>query len=493
MSQPPIAWTIAGSDSGGGAGIQADMAAMRAFGVHPCSVVSALTAQNSQTVTCIEAVSPAMFAAQLECLHADLPARAIKTGMLATAGQVSYLADYYTRCLGDVPLLVDPVAVSASGQPLAGEQVLDRIRSHLIPLAALVTPNIAELAILCGHAVDSDERLQQGAEQLLRLGAKAVLVKGGHAVWQGDQACDYFFSSQLSFKLIQPRQPTVHSHGTGCSMASAIAACLARGDLVEDAVVQANAYIAAGLSHAQPLGQGPGPVAHTQLPSPPHYFAKLVSLSPRASDVHSPAFEPVDTDNLGLYPIVDNTALLSELLRLGVQTIQLRIKEGSQLKIEAAVAEAVLLGRRYQARVFINDYWQFALKHKAYGVHLGQEDLQMADLQAIRRAGLRLGVSTHGYYELLNALALRPSYVALGHVFATPTKAMKSSPQGLQRLAHYTAIAEDMPTVAVGGINLDNAAKVKACGVGSIAVVRAVTDCINLAKQVEAFTDVIGR
>ena len=495
MTRTPICWTIAGSDSGGGAGIQADMAAMRAFGVHPCSVVSALTAQNSVTVSQVEVTPLGMFAAQLTALLEDLPPQAIKTGMLPDAEQAAHFAQVYQQHLADVPLIVDPVAVSASGSTLADNRALSATMQHLVPLATLVTPNIAELELLCGHPIDNDETLQAGAEYLLKQGAKAVLVKGGHAHWQGDNSLDHFYSRDLVFRLQQPRLQTPHTHGTGCSMASAIAAAMALGDPAEDAVVQANAYIAAGLADAAAIGKGPGPVAHTLLPTPATYFPALCPRSPMPGLSIPPAvadFASVGTDALGLYPVVDNTVLLQSLLSLGVKTLQLRIKAGKAMQVEGAIAEAVLLGRQYEARIFINDHWALAIKHKAYGIHLGQEDLQKADLVAIQKAGLRLGVSTHGYFELLNAKRLRPSYIALGHVFATPTKVMKSLPQGLERLRHYTDIAGDMPTVAIGGINLHNAAAVRDCGVGSIAVVRAVSQCEDLGKVVEAFTDVIG-
>lgn len=496
ISKRPICWTIAGSDSSGGAGIQADIAAIRAFGAYPCSVITAITAQNSLTVSHIEATSLTMFKAQLSALLEDLPPQAIKVGMLPTVEQITHFARFYQQSLQPTPLIIDPVAISASGSRLTEHHALQAMLQHLLPLATLVTPNIAELELLCGHPIDSDTSLLEGARFLIQQGANAVLVKGGHAHWQGEQACDYFISQDLAFCLQQPRVCTAHTHGTGCSMASAIAAAMALGDPIEDAIVQANAYIAAGLVKAQAVGSGPGPVAHTQLPTPARYFPSLHTLWPLISDTPSiaqKAFAPVETQQLGLYPVVDNVERLRSLLELGVTTLQLRIKHQADVDIEAAVLQATQLGNQYQARVFINDHWALALKYRAYGVHLGQEDLQQADLAALQQAGVRLGVSTHGYFELLNALRLRPSYIALGHVFPTPTKVMKSRPQGLKRLRHYVQISANVPTVAIGGINLDNATEVANCGVGSLAVVRAVGDCESdqLATTVEAFNRVI--
>lgn len=190
--------------------------------------------------------------------------------------------------------------------------------------------------------------------------------------------------------------------------------------------------------------------------------------------MYQPDYPPVPF-RLGLYPVVESVAWIERLLDAGVRTLQLRIKDKRDEEVEAEVVAAIALGQRYNARLFINDYWRLAIKHQAYGVHLGQEDLQTTDLKAIREAGLRLGVSTHDDMEIDVALAARPSYIALGHVFATQTKQMPSSPQGLAQLARHVQRLEDYPTVAIGGISLQRAPDVLATGVGSIAVVSAIT------------------
>jgi len=191
--------------------------------------------------------------------------------------------------------------------------------------------------------------------------------------------------------------------------------------------------------------------------------------------MYQPDFPPVPF-RLGLYPVVDSVAWIERLLAVGVKTIQLRIKDKQDDEVEADIIAAVALGRRYDARLFINDYWRLAIKHQAYGVHLGQEDLESTDeLELIRAAGLRLGVSTHDNMEIDVALAARPSYIALGHVFPTQTKQMPSAPQGLEQLASHIERLADYPTVAIGGISLERAPAVLATGVGSIAVVSAIT------------------
>lgn len=207
--------------------------------------------------------------------------------------------------------------------------------------------------------------------------------------------------------------------------------------------------------------------------------------------MYQPDFPPVPF-RLGLYPVVDSVVWIERLLSARVRTLQLRIKDKRDDEVEADVIAAIDLGRRYQARLFINDYWRLAIKHDAYGVHLGQEDLQGTDLQAIRAAGLRLGVSTHDDMEIDVALAAKPSYIALGHVFPTQTKQMPSAPQGLAQLARHIARLADYPTVAIGGISLERAPDVLATGVGSIAVVSAITAADDWQAATRQLLDLAG-
>ncbi|WP_312468614.1 thiamine phosphate synthase [Pseudescherichia sp.] len=207
--------------------------------------------------------------------------------------------------------------------------------------------------------------------------------------------------------------------------------------------------------------------------------------------MYQPDFPPVPF-RLGLYPVVDSVMWIERLLEAGVCTLQLRIKDKQDHEVEADVVAAIALGKRYAARLFINDYWRLAIKHSAYGVHLGQEDLETTDLSAIRNAGLRLGVSTHDDMEIDVALAARPSYIALGHVFPTQTKQMPSAPQGLAQLAGHVARLKDYPTVAIGGISLARAPQVLATGVGSIAVVSAITQAADWRLATQQLIDLAG-
>lgn len=201
---------------------------------------------------------------------------------------------------------------------------------------------------------------------------------------------------------------------------------------------------------------------------------------------------PATAPLLGLYPVVDSVEWIERLLEAGVRTIQLRIKDRQDDEVEDAVRDATVLSKKYHARLFINDYWRLAIKHHAYGVHLGQEDLKIADLDAIRQAGLRLGLSTHDDAELTRALALQPSYIALGHIFPTQTKAMPSTPQGVAELKRHLTRLHGIPTVAIGGITLARAPEVLATGVGSIAVVSAITQAADWHAATRALLALAG-
>jgi thiamine-phosphate diphosphorylase len=224
------------------------------------------------------------------------------------------------------------------------------------------------------------------------------------------------------------------------------------------------------------------PTSVEQLPALKNGQYRQESLK-NSEDRNVNAFVKVAPSNFTLYPVVDSVTWIERMLKIGIKTVQLRVKHAAIVDVEQQICEAIRLGRAYQAQVFINDYWQLAMKHGAFGIHLGQEDLLTADVHSIREAGVCLGISTHGYYEILKAVSIDPSYIALGHIFPTTTKQMPSKPQGIGKLTHFQRLIDSiaieshqvLPTVAIGGIDLFNASQVLATGVSSLAVVRAIT------------------
>ena len=254
---PPRVLTIAGSDSGGGAGVQADLKTMLALGVHGMSVIAAVTAQNSVGVQGYWELPTEAVRAQLASVLDDIGVDAVKTGMLASTPLVSTVADVLTGL--DVPVVVDPVAMSKHGDSLLAPDAVSAMRQRLLPLATVVTPNLYEVAQLTGVRVGTEAGLREAAEAVHALGPLWVLVKGGHL--EGD-AVDLLYDGTSATELRAPRLDNRHTHGTGCTLASAIAAFLARGYDVPEGVTAAKDYVTGAIAHGFALGRGIGPVDH---------------------------------------------------------------------------------------------------------------------------------------------------------------------------------------------------------------------------------------
>lgn len=253
-SKHPVALTIAGSDPGGGAGLQADLKTFAALGVYGYSVITEVIAQNSWKVANVEAVSVELVEAQLDTLALECTPRAVKTGALANVNIVKAVARAIERLKLPAPV-VDPVIVSSAGARLIGPKGERAIRKRLIPLAAIVTPNIPEAEGLADMEIDSDAAIRKAAEKILKLGARAVVIKGGHRD-DDDSATDYFYDGRNFIELKGPRIKGGGAHGTGCAFAAAIAAHLARGASLEDAVRGAKRFVTTSLKQSFKLGKG---------------------------------------------------------------------------------------------------------------------------------------------------------------------------------------------------------------------------------------------
>jgi hydroxymethylpyrimidine/phosphomethylpyrimidine kinase len=256
---PFTALTIAGSDSGGGAGVQADLKAFLGCGIHGMSAITAVTVQNSLGVSRVYELPPAAVAEQIESVVADIGVDAVKTGMLANGPIIEAVAEVITR-LDVTPLVVDPVAASQHGDPLLAPEALDVMRKLLFPLATLVTPNIGEIRLLTGIDVESDSDAREAARALYELGPRYVLVKGGHR--DGPESVDVLFDGSEFIDFASPRHATVHTHGTGDTLASATCAALACGLPMVDAVRSGKDYVTRAVIDSFPLGAGRGPVGH---------------------------------------------------------------------------------------------------------------------------------------------------------------------------------------------------------------------------------------
>jgi hydroxymethylpyrimidine/phosphomethylpyrimidine kinase len=259
-----IALTIAGSDSSGGAGIQADLKTFAAFGVYGTSAITAVTAQNTQGVTAWEAVSTELVIAQIETVASDLPPAAVKTGMLGNAAIVEAVAATIEEL--DLPnLVVDPVMVPKGGSRLLEDDAITALVAELLPRAEVVTPNVPEAEVLVGTAIRTLDDMREAARRIRKLGPRVVVLKGGHlppSEADPDACVDVVSSAREEFEIRAPRIATPHTHGTGCTFAAAITAALALGQPIEAAVRAARTYVEGAIREAPRVGHGHGPLNH---------------------------------------------------------------------------------------------------------------------------------------------------------------------------------------------------------------------------------------
>lgn len=475
MAKPAVL-LIGGLDPQGAAGLAADIQTVTQCGGHPVPLVTCLTEQTAAGLQAINALSADDFAGQLNCCTADFEIAAVKIGLLPNADIATVVAKWLQS--QSLPVVLDPVLTASSGGQSVSSAVTDVINQQLLPQVTLLTPNLPELAQLTAAA-----DIWGQAKTLLAGGLHACLIKGGHAA--GLQSSDVYLDNVEQFYLSTPRYDFA-VRGTGCALASAIATYLAQSQDLRDAVVLARAYLHQGYQAAQPLG-------------PYHLFqhqpltlsrSVLPALHTDQRQVGQTYSFPACPQQLGIYPVVDSVDWLAKCLAEGIRTIQLRLKTDNAEFAGAQINKAVAIAGNYpDSRLFINDHWQQAIDAGAYGVHLGQEDLYQADLTAIADAGLRLGISTHSYWELTRALTLNPSYIALGPVYATDSKQMPWQPQGHSKVTEWLQIIGDTPLVAIGGIDLPRAAALQRTGVGSVAMISAITRAADYQKVCRALLD----
>lgn len=457
-----IVWSIAGSDSGGGAGIQADLRTMHDFGVHPCTAITALTAQNSLGVTSIEFCSKKVFQDQLNALNDDLPASVIKIGMVGNSELIEVLDDFLAGYRGFV--VCDPVMIATTGAQLLEKNAQKHLIERIVPYSHLITPNLHEAGLLTGKKVNSLESMAECAEAIWQLTGRAVLLKGGHGF--NGLSHDYFYDENNRCWFSNLRLDNRNTHGTGCTLSSAIASCLSLGYSLLDAIVLARMYVHKGIRLGKQFGRGAGPVGHCGFPDS-QIDLPVVNSYP-VSELNSKKFPRFDPKN-GIYALIKDHQELKQLLSSGIETFQLRIKDRPIDEVKSEAAKSAAIAREAGVQLFINDYWELAIETQAHGVHLGQEDLSNVDFDKLRTSGLQLGISTHNFYEIAIAHQYRPSYIAVGPIYETKTKVVKEPPKGEKMLAAVCKML-DYPVVAIGGITPDKFDLLKSCGVAAIAM-----------------------
>lgn len=493
---------IGGTDPSG-AGLQVDWKVVNALGVEASSIVTAVTAQNADMVFDSGVLSSQQFKAQLDAVKTE-KFSAVKIGMLGNEKIIKPLIDYLdsqSKSITDSYVILDPVLVASSGGKLLTDKGIALLLSKLLPLTTLITPNLDELALLTNLPINNQAEIEHASKQLIALGATSVLVKGGHSL-DAESSTDLLITASSTIYLMGKRwKDRKNVRGTGCALATTIAVMMSKGYCLEDAVILAKANLSRAIRHAvinrggqRKLRFKAGEDLHIDLQD----FPKLITT--KAQKI-TPDFLSCGSKSLGIYPVVDSVEWVKKLVPLGIETIQLRIKtetetetekpknqsiEEMEQRAEQQIQEAITFCNAYKVRLFINDHWRIAIKHKAYGIHLGQEDLAKLsnnDLQSIADAKCRLGVSTHSFFEVARAHQLKPSYIALGPIFATTSKVMPWIPQGVAAVKMWVHLLGDAyPLVAIGGINAKRAKALKATGVGSVAMITAITEADDYEK-----------
>lgn len=456
---------IGGVDPQGCAGLTADIQTVSHHGFHPLPLITCVTEQTQHGMRALNPLTAEKFLRQYESCVADFDIAAIKIGLIPNL-QIAKAIEKIIR-LHDVPVVMDPVMAATSGGEQIASEVLEFVRKSVLPKITLLTPNLPEMACLTENPKASVEKQ---VRELIEAGLSACLLKGGH----GDQGfvSDYFANAFTQFYCYQTRLKK-NVRGTGCVLASSLACYLAQGEDIRDAVILSRSYINRGIRQSQSLG--PYQVfSHQRQPFELRDIPRL-SYSP---DLIGKSFSfPACPTRLGIYPVVDSADWVNRLLTIGIKTIQLRLKQTDSQFLNKEIASAVDTAQQHgDIQFFVNDHWRIAIDNGAYGVHLGQEDLHDADLLEIENAGLRLGISTHSYWELARALAVNPSYIALGPIFETDSKQMPWQPQGFDRLAEWIRLLDGhTPLVAIGGIDVPRARALHQTGVGSVAMISAIT------------------
>jgi len=424
------------------------------------------------------------FTAELAFLNTAAVPSAIKIGVLESASHIAILADFlavYRQQHPAVRIIYEPLLITLTEMVKAETVLINAVKTRLLPCVdVLILTQSQDIAA----TADFFSATKQALNILLNSGvkgvcAKAITIKANASDNKQFVTVDVYIDAQREILLSSPPMTlTRQSEDEHCgTFSAALATVIGQDYPVDDALVVARAYLNQS-TDVWPTDRQYFP----QVVLPNTALGEQLGLAQQMQLAYD--FAPCDTSRLGLYPVVDTVEWLAKVLEQGVKTLQLRIKDKTPAEVVDDIKAAVALGRQYQARLFINDYWQLAIEHGAYGVHLGQEDMLIADFKAIKKAGLKLGLSTHGYYEILRAHQIKPSYIALGHIYPTVTKNMPSKPQGLLRLQRYADLMQDYPLVAIGGISIARAPQVAATGVGSVAVVTAITRAVDYKQAI---------
>lgn len=483
--------SIAGSDCSGGAGLQADIKTISALGCYASAVVTAVTVQNTLGVKTVHAVPADIVGQQISAVMTDIKPRAVKVGMLDNKEIVESVAttlkDYYSE---DVPIIVDPIMVSTSGKHLLDDDAVEVLKSRLFPLTTLITPNIPETEALTGIKLQDAKSYKDAALKLFSYGCRNVLIKGGHK--QGDNMTDYLFmkdnNNQISvWSFSSPKVITRNSHGTGCTLSSAIVALLSRGCILTDAVRRAKEYLTNALAEGKDveIGNGHGAVDHFFNPE------KLIKHSYISRYKHrlpsSVCLQYITHKN----DHFDYVSGAIEALKGGCRWIQLRMKGATDEEVIMAAKQLESVCHKLGAIFILDDRVHLVAEVNADGVHLGRNDMPISEARQLLGNGKIIGGTANTIEDIDRIWQQGADYIGCGPFRFTTTK-QKLAPvlgfEGYQRIVNGMRWRQiDIPIVGIGGIKVAGVQKLIATGLSGIAVSGAILNSSNPQNTTKSF------
>jgi hydroxymethylpyrimidine kinase / phosphomethylpyrimidine kinase / thiamine-phosphate diphosphorylase len=457
---------VGGNDSSGGAGLDLDKRILSNLRANFTCVATANTIQTHKEFLKSNFVDQQFLKEQLqEAFPKD--SCIVKIGMIGSFENLKILFEFLSNRKDFI--ILDPILFSTTGGELLEKDGISFLKKYFFPLVDLLTPNLDELSLL----LDGDTN----PRELFKFGIKNILLKGGHEQGSKEFVDDYFFSRDGEFKISSIKIKRDYStRGTGCALASALAFGLSSGISLKEALIFAKINLSKNLRLAS-FDQD----VFVMYPNKP-FEMDLKSSDMPFVNLGLGKFPDLGIDRIQVYPIVDRADFLKKLE--GIKIAQLRIKDLSGDELEVEIKKAIEISNLLGIKLFINDYFHLAKKYKAFGIHLGQEDLPKYDRLDLLESGLRLGISTHSYFELAIALGYKPSYIAFGPIYFTTLKAMSFAPQGVEKLKIIRKLVE-VPLVAIGGITLEGVDEVLDAQVDFISVVSDISKHLDPSVRVK--------
>jgi len=488
------ALTIAGSDSGGGAGIQADIKTFAALGVYGSSVIAALTAQNTLGVQGVSRISADFVGMQLDSVLADIGADAVKTGMLYDAEIIEVITEKLK--IYKIPsLVVDPVMVASSGSRLLNQDAVRVMRDKLLPITNSVTPNVEEASALCGVSINTEEDVYKASREIKKMGPDFVIITG---IKRDKQCIDLCYDGNEFRELTEPIFETQNTHGTGCSFSAALTAALARGVSSWQAVSMAKDFVANGLCYSYRVGSGHSPINHFASFFP----GRLDDIGVKENRAH--IFQDwEEKPKLGPFPLLnviiggplckgkDYAELTQAAIEGGARLIQLREKKGDTRQLVETAKKMHEVCRKNNALLVINDRVDVAAAAGADGVHLGQDDLSLRMARAILGPEKIIGISVDNLAQAETAVSEGADYLGFGPAYSTDTKECKR-PAGGPSLIAQVALKVKIPVLAIGGVTPENTLQLLKAGASGVAVISSVLGSPNPKQVVQKFIEIFN-